>query len=96
MTKRRASSPVRSSVISGLDANQVLDTLCQEYGFCLSPLWRARLVRNPPKSVEKFTETVFRAEGLDPALAARELRRNVSEVIERGFSRTARGKSNDA
>jgi hypothetical protein len=35
--------------------------LCIKYGFCLSPLWRARLSKNPPQAVRKFTDTVFRA-----------------------------------
>lgn len=46
-----------------------MDSWCVEYGFCHPPLGRARLERNPPRPVDTFLETVFRAEGLDPALA---------------------------
>jgi hypothetical protein len=73
------------------ERQRLLDVLCVKYGFCLSPLWRARLERNPPRSVEKFVDAVFRAEGLDPATADDQLYRTPVAEVERA-SRSERGK----
>ena len=46
--------------LSEHEAQQLLTTLCTTCGFCLPPLARA---------VDKFLDTVFRAEGLDSITA---------------------------
>ncbi|HET9473786.1 MAG TPA: hypothetical protein VFO82_07830, partial [Steroidobacteraceae bacterium] len=69
MSKRVSSNYEADGFISEAEAEKVLYTLCVTYGFCLPPLWHARLLNNPPKSVTKFTDTVFHAEGLNPATA---------------------------
>ena len=68
----------------------LLDLLCTKYGFCLSPLWKARLTRNPPRSVQKFTDTIFRAEGLDPETADSALYKSVRAKVKAAFERSAR------
>ncbi|AVP96832.1 hypothetical protein C7S18_06290 [Ahniella affigens] len=64
-----AGQPVEGDMINVTEAEALLGTLCVKYGFCLPPLWHARLVHCPPKSVVKFTDAVFHAEGLDPRTA---------------------------
>lgn len=68
---------------------KLLNVLCVKYGFCLSPLWRARLERNPPRSADKFADTVFRAEGLDPATADRQLCKAVLAEVQRALDLSA-------
>ena len=63
--------------------------MCETYGFCLSPLWQARLRDNPPKSVARFTDTVFHAEGLDPAAADSKMYKEMLEVVRLAFARSA-------
>jgi hypothetical protein len=78
--------------ISEIESRKLLADLCTELGFCLSPLWTARLERNPPRSVDKFTETVFRAEGLDPVAVNTDLYRSVRKKVEDAFARSGAGK----
>jgi hypothetical protein len=78
-----------SGVISEAEAVTVLGILCVKYGFCLPPLWHARLRTCPPKSVAKFTDTVFHAEGLDPVTADRAMYRAMFEEVRAAFERSA-------
>ena len=77
-----------SKSLDGPQARALLDSLCTRYGFCLSPLWRARLENNPPRSPEKFTDTVFRAEGLDPTTADKHLYNVIYNEVEEAFERS--------
>jgi len=61
--------------------DQLLDLLCVELGFCLSPAEHARLASSPPSSVKAFTDAVFVAEGLDPVTADRHLWRQVRDRV---------------
>ena len=76
-------------VITEAEAEKVLGVLCVKYGFCLPPLWHARLKTCPPKSVTKFTDTVFRAEGLDPTTADKAMYRGIYEEVRAAFERSA-------
>jgi len=78
--------------ISEVEARKLLSELCAQLGFCLSPLWVARLERNPPRSIDKFTDTVFRAEGLDPSTADSSLHRSVREKVSEAFARSSAGR----
>ena len=71
--------------LSEAQARRLLNTLCVKYGFCLSPLWRARLTRNPPKTPKAFTDTVFHAEGLDPLLADSSLYAAMQREVTQAF-----------
>lgn len=54
------------SHLSSSQIETLLNELCTDFGFCLSPEAKVHLKANPPADVERFAEAVFRAEGLDP------------------------------
>jgi hypothetical protein len=67
----------------------LLQILCIDLGFCLPASVAEQLESNPPRTVEGFTGAVFRAEGLDPALADRRLYDQVRRVVAGAFDGTA-------
>lgn len=71
------------------EAEKLLGILCVKYGFCLPPLWRARLRDCPPRSVEKFTDTVFHAEGLDPRAADPAMYHEMAGEVRLAFERSS-------
>src|SRR4051812_35951448 len=75
MSKRLSTSRGADGFISEREAWKLLEVLCVKYGFCLPPLWQARLEKNPPRSIDKFTDAVFHAEGLNPTTADSDLYR---------------------
>jgi len=44
---------------------ELLGELCVGWGFCLHPIAHARIVNSPPRTIDRFTEVVFAAEGMD-------------------------------
>lgn len=76
-------------VITAPDARALVETLCTQYGFCLTPLWKARLSKNPPQAVKKFTDAVFRAEGLDPQTADATRYKAIENEVRQAFERSA-------
>jgi hypothetical protein len=74
--------------ITPQEAEEVLGILCVKYSFCLPPLWYARLVDCPPRSVAKFTDTVFHAEGLDPRMADHAMYKEIAEEVRLAFERS--------
>jgi hypothetical protein len=46
------------------------------------------LRNNPPRSVAKFTDTVFHAEGLNPVAADSEMYRAMLEEVRLAFERS--------
>ena len=74
--------------ITPQEAEKVLGILCVKYGFCLAPLWHARLRDCPPRSVAKFTDTVFQAEGLDPRTADGAMYKAMAEEVRLAFERS--------
>ncbi|TKB68344.1 MAG: hypothetical protein E8D47_02475 [Nitrospira sp.] len=90
MAIRSSRTSDAAGLISVVEARRVLGVLCSKYGFCLPPLWNARLEKNPPRSVAKFTDTVFRAEGFDPATADSALSKSILAEVQEGFERSAR------
>jgi hypothetical protein len=74
--------------ITPQEAERVLGILCVKYGFCIPPLWHARLRDCPPHSVAKFTDTVFHAEGLDPRTADRTMYKEMAEEVRLAFKRS--------
>jgi hypothetical protein len=64
----------------------LLEELCIELGFCLSPEAQAQLTREPPHTATEFADAVIRAEGLDPeAGISRQLYREVKARIAKHF-----------
>jgi hypothetical protein len=74
--------------LSEQEAQKLLGVLCVKYGFCLPSLWHARLKRNPPHSIDKFLDTVFRAEGLDPIAADAGMYKAMREEVRSAFERS--------
>lgn len=92
MSKRISNdSSAAGNPLSAAEARTLLEVLCVKYGFCLSPLWRSRLERNPPRSIDKFTDTVFHAEGLDPRAADTDLYKSIRDEVRGAFERSAGG-----
>jgi hypothetical protein len=64
----------------------LLEELCVELGFCLSPKAQAQLTGEPPLTADEFAAEVIRAEGLDPdAGISRQLYREVKARIAKHF-----------
>jgi hypothetical protein len=84
------------STIAPHEAKTLLDRLCTMYGFCLTPLWSARLTNNPPQSVQKYTDTIFLAEGLDPRTADLDLYKSVFSEVRAAFDRSSTILGHDA
>jgi hypothetical protein len=88
VSKRVEHAYVEDGTISEPEAQKLLNVLCIKYGFCLPPLWSARLERNPPRSIDKFLDTVFRAEGLDPITAESGMYKAMREEVRLAFERS--------
>jgi hypothetical protein len=82
---RGAEGPPPRLVLSVEQCSRLLDKLCVRMGFCIPPLERERLVDNPPAEVLAFTDAVFVAEGMDPAMATRQLYRQVRDLVREAF-----------
>lgn len=65
------------------DVALLLYELCVNLGFCLPPDERARLEGSPPAGIDAFTDAVLVAEGLDPQLVDRHVRREVRACVAR-------------
>ena len=61
----------------------VVSKLCSKFDLCLSPIEAQRLAAEPPETAQAFTDAVFRAVGLDPGSADRELYRQVCTFVAR-------------
>ena len=59
----------------------LLDELCVKLGFCLALSEQQRLRALPVSDVDKFTDAVLEAEGVDPRVN-KQLRRTVRDTIE--------------
>lgn len=92
MSKRITQTFADDGKLSEREARKLLGVLCVKYGFCVPPLWHARLERNPPHSIDKFLDTVFRAEGLDPIAADSGMYKAMREEVRLAFERSG-GKS---
>ena len=88
MSKRVIHTFTEDGKLSEQETQGLLSILCVKYGFCLSPLWNARLKQNPPRSIDKFLDTVFRAEGLDPVTADRGMYTAMREEVRLAFERS--------
>jgi hypothetical protein len=60
----------------------LLDELCVELGFCVPPEERVRLQAEPVVSVDALTDAVLAAEGMDPMICDKELRRLLRSKID--------------
>ena len=88
MSKRATHSYADDGQLSVPEAQKLLNVLCVKYGFCLPPPWSARLEMSPPRSIDKFLDTVFRAEGLDPTTADGAMYKAMREEVRLAFDRS--------
>lgn len=68
------------------DVAPLLDELCVDLGFCLPLQEYVRLQAAPPHDTDAFTDAVLKAEGLDPLLVDRQLRRTLQARVARHFA----------
>lgn len=71
---------------------RLLDSLCVDMGFCLPPDDRARLIHDAPSTEREFTDEVFEAEGLDPAVVDRQLYREVLARVRVAYCEDEEGR----
>jgi hypothetical protein len=64
-----------------VDTARLLDDLCRKLGYCLPPDDKARIIDNPPETVNGFTDAVVTAEGFDPVLMATDQRQAVRRMV---------------
>lgn len=83
-------------MLSRREVEDLLSKLCIELGFCLDPADQDQLAAEPPADVRTFTDAVFVAEGLDPALADRHLYRQVRDKIAEAFQKSIIRREADA
>ncbi len=69
-----------------VDVGHLLYELCTKLGYCLPPDEQRRLIEQPPMDPERFTEEVFRAEGIEPALVRRREHQAVLALVTRYFA----------
>ena len=68
--------------ISRGQVDRLLDELCVDLGFCLSPRDRARLQRSPEASSVAMTEVLLRTRGIDAnSTGAEQIARAVRELV---------------
>jgi hypothetical protein len=80
--------PLRADEERVLTESQIirlLESLCIDLGFCLPANVAQTLESNPPRGIDAFTRAVFKAEGLDPALADRRLYDQVRRAVALAF-----------
>lgn len=80
-----------SVVLSEKEVRDLLSVLCIRLGFCLSPSEQSRLATTPPSDIDRFSEAVFLAEGLDPLTSRSELYHQVRDLVADAFVRHGNG-----
>jgi hypothetical protein len=88
---QRTQLPPVENVQAALDCDQareLLLTLCEKLGYCLTPNEQERIVNEPPSTVYEFADAVLRSEGLDPA-TEKTLLNGVRTVVAAAFARSS-------
>jgi hypothetical protein len=70
----------------------LLYDLCVTYGYCLPRTEEEALLANPPPDVDSFVDAVLIADGEDPNLTDKYLRRDLAEVVRDWLFDNGRGK----
>jgi hypothetical protein len=66
------------------EVQRLLSALSLKLGFCLPLPLVKRIINNPPASVDRFTDVVYKGEGLDPDLKS-PLYYQVHELVAKAF-----------
>jgi hypothetical protein len=74
-------------VLTESQVTRLLKSLCIDLGFCLPANVAEILESDPPRGIDAFTRAVFKAEGLDPAIADRRLYDQVRRAVALAFDR---------
>ena len=69
------------------ELEQLLEQICVELGFCLSHKVKCRLIKFPPKTSEKFTQSVIKAEGLNVDTLDKSLYKSLFVKIDNVYSK---------
>lgn len=72
-------------MLSAHEVQVLLDRLCIDHGFCLTPAARARIEEHPPTTPKGFIDAGFFAEGFDPMTADRSLYRTMKQLVDAAF-----------
>ena len=83
-------------MLSRREVEALLSKLCIDLGLCLPPADQDGLAAEPPSDVRAFTDAVFLAEGLDPALADRHIYRRVQDMVSEAFQKSVAVREDDA
>jgi hypothetical protein len=59
----------------------LLSELCVKKGFCLPPDAQEALINNPPGDRNSFVDAILIADGIDPVLCDKQIRRWVDEAV---------------
>ena len=70
----------------------LLSDLCLKYGICLAPEDHDALVRDPPEDSGAFVHAILVAEGFDPILCDKQVKRWVTESVRDWIFDEGRGK----
>jgi hypothetical protein len=73
------------TIVTEREIDQLLNTLCVGYGFCLPAEAEHKLRTEMRGDAVAFTNAVFELEGLDPSTADRHLYRKLKAVVEAAF-----------
>jgi hypothetical protein len=71
------------------ETERLLADLYIKLGFCLPLPLIKQIVNNPPASVDRFADVVYRGEGLDPSLKS-PLYYQVHDIVAKAFERHER------
>ena len=67
--------------MQGSRAETALDELCVTFGYCVPPDAAQAILARPHADADAFLDAVIAAEGLDPTLMSRTVRRPMLEVV---------------
>ena len=81
--------PQMDILLSEKEVEWLLRDLCVKLGSCLPPAVQQRVINNPPTDVGRFTDVIYKAEGLDPELK-NPLYQQVHEMVAKAFQQHKR------
>jgi len=69
------------------ELEQLLDQVCVELGFCLPHKVKSRLIKFPPNTSEKFTQSVIKGEGLNIDVLDKSLYKSLFIKVDNVYSK---------
>lgn len=62
-------------------AEAALHDLCLTYGYCLDPVKAEAILSDVPEDPDEFVAAVLEAEGVEPSLVEKHVRRELREMV---------------